>query len=52
MDFEVLLDHCQLEHGEEVDGGFFKACCDAAGVFKPADAAFDDVSLFVGNAIE
>ncbi len=47
-----MLDHGQFEHRQEVAGGFLQSRGDAAGVFEPADAAFDDVAAAVGVAIK
>jgi hypothetical protein len=47
-----LPHHGQVQHAEEVDGQFFKTGCDAAQLFEPADALFDDVALAVSFFVE
>lgn len=52
MSSEVLLDECELQHGQEVVCGFLKSCGDSAAVFEPADAALNGVSAMVGQSVE
>ncbi len=44
VDFEVSLNHCQFQHGHEIDGRFFKSGSDSPCMFQPANATFHDVS--------
>ena len=52
MCFEVTLNHCELDHGEEIDGEFFVACGDAPGLFEPPDASLHDIAASIGVCIE
>jgi len=47
MDPEVSLDHGELEHGQEVQGGLLVTGGDTAGMLEPADTPLDDVPLAI-----
>lgn len=41
-----------MNSGQEIPGELVISCGDAAEVLEPAEAAFDDISAFVGTFIE
>ncbi len=41
-----------MNSGQEIPGELVISCGDAAEVFEPTEAAFDDISAFVGTFVE
>lgn len=46
------MNHCEFDHGQEVDGKLLESCSDPSSFFEPTDALLDDAPASIGGLVE